>query len=264
MAKKNANFNLPVEEKLKNLNDLQTVNTKINNIKKLQGELPLEVSGLENEINTLGKRLAELEEELKEMNAQVTQHQNQIKESESLIERYNKQQNNVKNNREFEALAREIELQNLDIQLANKRIKETQVKLGNKQITLDASKSKEAEKNQDMEIKQEELQNIIVKTEKDEEKLLRKEKRCRKKIDDRLLEIYDSLQNAYSNGLAVVSIERNTCGGCFSEIPPQVQLDLDQRKRIIRCEHCARILVGKNIDKSLAQLEEERIENVEQ
>ena len=264
MAKKNASFNLPVEEKLKNLFDLQSVNSKLNNIKKLQGELPLEVSGLENEITNLYTRIAELEGEQKELEMIVVQHENQIKESEALIERYNKQQNNVKNNREFEALTREVELQKLDIQLANKRIRETQLKLNNKSITLEASRAKESEKQIDLGLKKEELQKITEKTEKDEQKFLRKEKRCRKKIDDGLLTIYDRLINAYSNGLAVVTIERNTCGGCFNEVPPQIQLELGQRKRVIRCEHCARILVASDINKSLEELEEEARENVEQ
>lgn len=255
MAKKNANANLPVEEKLKNLYELQAVNTKLNNIKKLQGELPLEVSALEGEIVALNMRIAKLEEEYNELESGIRQYENQIKESEALIERYNKQQDDVKNNREYEALTREMELQNLDIQLANKRIRETQQKLSNKELTLDASKQKRDEKKSDMALKQEELERITAKTEKDEQKYLRKEKRARKKIDDDLLAIYDRLTSTYKNGLAVVTVERDACSGCFNQVPPQIQLELGQRKRIINCEHCARILVANNIETSLEEME---------
>lgn len=244
MAKKSAASNQTVEEKLQNLYELQLVNTKINNVKKLQGELPLEVDALQNEITALDKRIIKLEEEYKDLQLAAGQHENQIKESEALIERYNKQQDNVKNNREFEALTREVELQKLDIQLSTKRIRETQQKLSNKEMTLEASRLKKEEKEKDMELKREELLKITAKTEKEEQKFLRKEKRARKKIDEGLLEIYDKLTEAYANKLAVVSIERDSCGGCFNEVPAQLQLELGQSKRIISCEHCARILVA--------------------
>ncbi|MFK7795992.1 MAG: zinc ribbon domain-containing protein [Aureispira sp.] len=262
MAKKNANANLPVEEKLKNLYDLQAVNSKLNNIKKLQGELPLEVSALEGEIDALNTRIEKLEEEYHDLEKSIAQYETQIKESETLIERYNKQQDDVQNNREYEALTREVELQNLDIQLANKRIRETQQRLNNKQLTLEASKHKRDEKVSDMTLKQDELEKITAKTEKDEQKFLRKEKRARKKIDDNLLTIYDRLSTTYKNGLAVVTVERDACSGCFSQVPPQVQLELGQRKRIITCEHCARVLVASNIETSLEELEREAAESV--
>ncbi len=255
MAKKNANASLPVEEKLKNLYELQQINTKLDNIKKLQGELPLEVSALELEINALSSRIDKLEEEQRELQMSIAQYESQIKESEALIERYNRQQKDVSNNREYEALSREVELQNLDIQLANKRIRETQQKLSNKELTLEASKHKRGEKEGDMQLKREELEKITAKTEKDEQKFLRKEKRARKKIDENLLAIYDSLRAAYKNGLAVVTVERDACGGCYNQIPAQIQLELGQRKRIIFCEHCGRILVPSNIEISLAELE---------
>lgn len=256
MAKKNANASLSVEEKLKNLYELQVVDTKLSNIKKLQGELPLEVSALEGEIVALDKKVDKLQEEYKELQLSVAKYENQIKESESLIEKYTRQQNNVKNNREFEALTREIELQRLDIQLANKRIRETEQKLSNKELTLEASKSKRNDKEADMELKKEELAKITAKTEKDEQRFLRKQKRARKKIDDNLLETYDRLINTYKNRLAVVTIERDACSGCFNQIPGQIQLELGQRKRIIHCEHCARILVASNIEYSLEELAE--------
>jgi len=262
--KKDPNTNLPIEEKLKNLYNLQLVNSKLNNIKQLQGELPLEVSALEQELANLEKRIAKLEDEYKELESTVVQHDTQIKESEALIEKYNKQMDSVKNNREYEALTREVELQKLDIQLAQKRIRETQQKLSNKDITLEASRKKNSEKKTDMELKQQELEKISAKTEKEQEKFLRKEKRSRKKIDFGLLAVYDKLTTAYKNGLAVVTVERDSCGGCHSQVPPQVQLDLGQRKRIITCEHCARILVATDIQSSLEELELAKMEQMEQ
>lgn len=247
MAKKNKNVNILAEEKLKNLYQLQLINTKLDEIKKLQGELPLEVQSLENDVIKLESRITKLEDEKKDLEAAVTKYQSDILESESLIEKYTRQQDDVKNNREFEALTRETELQNLDIQLAKKRIRETQVKLEKKDETLKASEIRKEQKKADWKTKQEELEKIIEKTEKDETKFQNKEKRARKKIDADLLVAYDRTRHAYSNGLAVATVERDSCGGCFSQVPPQVQLDMSQRKRIISCEHCGRILVEASI-----------------
>ncbi len=247
MAKKNKNVNILAEEKLKNLYQLQLINTKLDEIKKLQGELPLEVQSLENDVIKLEARITKLEDEKKDLDAAVTKYQSDILESESLIEKYTRQQDDVKNNREFEALTRETELQNLDIQLAKKRIRETQVKLEKKDETLKASEARKEQKKADWEAKQQELEKIIAKTEKDETKFQNKEKRARKKIDTNLLVGYDRTRHAYSNGLAVATVERDSCGGCFSQVPPQVQLDMSQRKRIISCEHCGRILVESSI-----------------
>jgi len=256
--RKKKNAKIPVEEKLRYLYKLQEINTQLDEIKKLQGELPLEVEALEGEIAKLEGRVNKYEEEKKELEVEVTKHQNQIKESEALIEKYTKQQDEVKNNREYEALTREVELQKLDIQLAKKRIRETHEKLGRKEETLEASRERLTNKQKDLEIKNEELEKISKKTEKKETKYLKREKRARKKIDDNLLEYYDRIRHAYKNGLAVVSLDRNSCGGCFSRVPPQTQLEMESRKRIINCEHCGRILVVDNILEPMEEFEEQK------
>lgn len=248
MARKsNKNANILIEDKLKNLYQLQQINTKLDEIKKLQGELPLEVESLEEGVVKLEERIQKLEEEKKELELSVSKYHNEISESEALIDRYNRQQDEVKNNREFEALTREIELQKLDIQLAKKRIRETQAKLEKKEETLKAANERKDLKQSDLQAKKDELDKIITKSEKDETRFLNKEKRARKKIDDNLLAMYDRTREAYHNGLAVATVERDSCGGCFSQVPPQVQLDMSQRKRIIACEHCGRVLVESTI-----------------
>jgi predicted nucleic acid-binding Zn-ribbon protein len=247
MAKKIVINTVPIEEKLLNLFELQSVDSQIDNIERLKGELPMEVSELEDEIVGLDTRISKLQSELKEMELKLTKHQASILEAESLIQKYEKQQDNVKNNREYDALTREIELQKLDIQLANKRIREGKVNLGNKEATLEAALKKKDAKTKELEKKEEELKKIITKTEKDEKGYQKKMEKSRKKIEDRLLKAYDRIRSAYKNRLAVVTVERDSCGGCYNYIPPQVQLELGQRKRIISCEHCGRILVDREI-----------------
>lgn len=242
MAKKKQS-NIPIDEKLRNLYELQIIDSKMDDLQKMKGELPMEVCDLEDDIVGLEKRVEKLTGETKEFEQTVAKYQNQIKDSEALIEKYERQQDNVKNNREFDALMRETELQKLDIQLANKRIRESKQLLSNKEITLEAAKKRRSNKEEDLAIKQEELKKIITKTEKEEKTLERKAARARKKIEDRLLKAYDRVRGAYRNGLSVVTVQRNACGGCYNEIPPQIQLELGQRKRIIVCEHCNRILV---------------------
>ncbi|MCP4439153.1 MAG: hypothetical protein GY810_09445 [Aureispira sp.] len=242
MAKKKQS-NIPIDEKLRNLYQLQIIDSKMDELQKLKGELPMEVRDLEDDIVGLNTRLDKLTGETKEFEQTIAKYQNQIKDSEALIEKYERQQDNVKNNREFDALMRETELQKLDIQLANKRIREAKQLLSNKELTLDAAKKRKEEKESDVAVKREELKKIITKTEKEEKTLERKATRARKKIEDRLLKAYDRVRGAYRNGLSVVTIQRNACGGCYNEIPPQIQLELTQRKRIIVCEHCGRILV---------------------
>ncbi len=245
MAKKNVVTTVPVEEKLQNLFDLQTIDSKIDNIERLKGELPMEVRELEDEIVGLDTRVSKLQDELKEMELKLAKHNAAIQEAETLIAKYERQQENVKNNREFDALTREIELQRLDIQLANKRIREGKLNLSNKEATLEAATKKKEAKTKDLEKKEEELKKIIAKTEKDEKTLQKKMEKARKKIEDRLLRAYDRIRDAYKNRLAVVTVERDSCGGCYNYIPPQVQLELSQRKKIIGCEHCGRILVDR-------------------
>lgn len=237
--------NVSVEDRLRSLYELQKIHSKVDDIKKLKGELPIEVSDLEDELEGLKTRLGKFGRDLKDLESKKSKFKAQIEDSKALIERYQEQQKEVKNNREFDALAREVELQSLDIQLAEKRIRETEVSISNKKITIEATEKRLNDRTTELERKREELKKIIAKTEKEEKSLERKEKKARKQVEERLQRAYDRIRNAYRNGLAVVSVERNACGGCHNEIPPQVQLEIRQQKRIIVCEHCGRILINK-------------------
>ncbi|MEO1712624.1 MAG: C4-type zinc ribbon domain-containing protein, partial [Bacteroidota bacterium] len=192
-------------------------------------------------------RIRRLEENIDDIQGEISKHRSNIAEAEALIQRYEKQMDNVKNNREYDALSKELELQRLEIQLSEKRIRENDIALNNKEETLKASKERLDAKVKDLEAKRVELAKIIEKTEKEEEKLKKKSERARKKIEDRLLKAYDRIRTNYRNGLSVVTVERNSCGGCFNKIPPQIQLEISMRKKIIACEHCGRILVDDHI-----------------
>jgi uncharacterized protein len=236
-----------VAEKLKLMYELQLVDSELDQIQILKGELPIEVSDLEDEIEGLQTRSAKIGSQLKESEAEVAKHNNNIKESEANIARYTKQLDNVKNNREYEALTKEIESQNLEIQLSQKRIREYQVIVQQKQETLTATDQRLTLKRKDLDNKKVELAQIIEKTEKEEEKLNKRIEKARKKIEERLLRAYDKTRRSYRNGLAIVTIERDACGGCFNKTPPQVNLEVGLRKKIIACEHCGRILVDNDI-----------------
>ena len=242
-----------VELKMRELYTLQQIDSKIDQIEILKGELPMEVSDLEDEIAGLDTRINRLEGQVKELQTEISRHSANIAESEQLILRYEEQMNNVKNNREYEALMKETEMQRLEIQLSDKKAGSSDRELETKQAALDMTKEKKDDKVKLLEMKQEELKSIITKTEKDEKKLRRQSDKQRKAIADRLLRGYDRVRNSYRNGLAVVTVERNACGGCFNSIPPQQQLEISQRKRIMICEHCNRILVDDNIEEDLVE-----------
>lgn len=232
-----------IEEKLRALFSLQTIDSKIDEIQILKGELPMEVEDLEDEIEGLKTRISNAEAALAEANDNILAHTTNIKEAEALILKYEKQQDNVKNNREYEALLKEIEIQRLEIQLSEKRTREGKAKLSGKEEAVKVSKERLDEKEKNLEYKKVELDKIIKTTEKEEKTLLKNSDKSRKKIEDRLLRSYDKVRKAYRNGLAVVPVERNSCGGCYNEIPPQIQLEIGQRKKIMACEHCGRVLV---------------------
>lgn len=236
-----------VEERLKDLFDLQTIDSKVDEIKILKGALPIEVKDLEDEIVGLNTRLSKLSDALAETDNKIGKHNENIKTAETLIERYNKQLDDVKNNREFEALTKEIELQSLEIQLSQKRIKETEAEKERRTETLTETNQRLEIKNQDLDQKKEELEKIIEKTEKEQVKLDKQSDKQRKKIEERLLKAYDKTRKAYRNGLAVVTHRRGSCGGCFNRIPPQLQIEIGMRKEILACEHCGRILVDHEI-----------------
>lgn len=236
-----------IEEKLRDLYGLQQIDSQIDEIQILKGELPIEVSDLEDEMIGLETRVNRLESQLQDLRQDIVRHQNNIKEAEALIIRYEQQMDNVKNNREFDALTKEIELQRLEIQLSQKKINQANKDILAKDETLIAAKERMHSKAAELEAKKVELQQIIEKTEKEETDLSKKSDKARKVIEDRLLRAYDKTRKSYRNGLAVVTISRNACGGCFNTIPPQQQLEIAQRKKIIACEHCGRVLVDEMI-----------------
>lgn len=244
MAKKKE---LTVAEKLKHLYELQLIDSQLDEVEILKGELPMEVRDLEDEIAGLETRLRKLANGVEDIEGELSRHNMTILESNALIERYKKQMDNVKNNREYEALTKEIELQELEIQLSEKRIREANQNLEAKQATLEAAQKRIDSKKENLGQKQEELKKIIEKTEKEEEKLRKKSDRARKHIEDRFLKAYDKIRTSYRNGLSVVTVSRNSCGGCFNKVPPQQQLEIGMRKKVIACEHCGRVLVDDDI-----------------
>ncbi|MFN8338676.1 MAG: C4-type zinc ribbon domain-containing protein [Saprospiraceae bacterium] len=236
-----------IAEKLKALYALQQIDSKMGEIAILKGELPMEVSDLEDEITGLKTRLRKLESSVAEIDHEIARHNNNIKESEGLIVKYEKQLDNVKNNREFDALTKEIELQRLEIQLSQKKIREANAARETKAESLDAINTKLTQRNKDVDSKKVELQKIIEKTEKEETKLVKESDKARKDIDERLLVSYDKIRKTYRNGLAVVTVSRGACGGCFNRIPPQLQIEIGVMKKIIACEHCGRVLIDDSI-----------------
>ncbi len=242
-----------VEDKLKALYELQTVDSAIDNIKRLRGELPLEVQDLEDEIAGLQTRLDNFEKEVKELQDTISNKENEIKESEMLIEKYKKQQNNVRNNREYEALSKEIEFQTLEIELRQKHIKEHNEKIEQLNKDIEESRKELDERQKDLNNKKEELDSIIAETKKDEENLNKRSEEIRQIVEPRLLNAYKRIRDNARNGLAVVTVERDACGGCFNKIPPQRQLDIRSRKKIIVCEYCGRILVDPELAEEVSE-----------
>ncbi len=241
---------VPIEKKLIALYQLQQIDTQIDKIRIIRGELPLEVQDLEDEIAGLNHRLENFQEELDAFEKQISEKQIQIKESQSMIARYKEQQNNVRNNREYDYLSKEIEFQDLEIQLAEKRIREFRHSIDTRKESMSASQEALEEKQADLDIKRAELKDIVEETEKEELGLVGKSDDNQKYIEDRLLLAYKRIRKNARNGLAVVLVERGACGGCFNKIPPQHQLEISMHKKIIVCEYCGRILVDEAIVKA--------------
>ena len=238
---------LTVEEKLQNLYELQRIDTEIDKIKTLRGELPLEVQDLEDEIAGLETRIENLKVELGELDKTASTRKMDIKKAEEAIKKYSEQLDNVRNNREYDALSKEIEFQKLEIELQEKRIREAQKAKAEKEALMEESKKRYEDKVSDLEAKKGELNDIINETHKDEESLQIKSEELAATIDERLLTAYRRIRSNARNGLAVVTVDRDACGGCFNKIPPQRQLDIRSRKKIIVCEYCGRILIDKYI-----------------
>lgn len=234
-------------DKLKQLYDLQIADSELDEIQNLKGELPMEVNDLEDELAGLETRIQKAQQATDDLEAEIKKHKDSVNTSETLIERYKTQLENVKNNREYEALNKEIDLQGLDIQLADKRIRDAQRNIDAKNETVDVAKNRLTAKKKELDVKRVELQKILEKTEKEEEKLRKKSDKARKGIDTRLLKSYDKTRASYRNGLVVVGIMREACGGCFNHIPPQLHVEVSLHKKIIACEHCGRILVDESI-----------------
>jgi predicted nucleic acid-binding Zn-ribbon protein len=237
-----------VEEKLISLLNLQKIESKLDEVQILKGELPMEVSDLEDEIQGLHARETRIEEEVNGINEFIEQKKNLITEAQALVKKYEKQTENVKNNREFEAINKEIEMQTLEIKLAEKHIRDAQEEIGDKARLLDNAKKNIAAKEANLKHKKGELEKIIGETEKEEQEYRNDASAAKEKVDPRLLASYERIRKNYRNGLAVVPIVRDACGGCFNAIPPQRQSEIRQRKKILVCENCGRILVDQDLD----------------
>lgn len=237
-----------IEEKIVALYELQKIDTQIDEINHLKGELPLEVQDLEDEVAGLETRIANLTAEYDELLQTVKSRKEEIENSKSLITKYTEQQNNVRNNREFDSLSKEIEFQNLEIELSEKRIKEATAESKFKKKLIDDSKEVLEGRQIDLNNKKAELEKIDAETAAEMGELEKQSAAASAKIDNRLLEAYERIRKNVRNGLAVVTIKRDACGGCFNRIPPQRQFDIRMNKKIIVCEYCGRVLVSDLLD----------------
>ena len=246
------------EETLRSLYNLQFIDSRIDRMREVRGELPMEVKDLEDEMEGLNKRLEKIEEEMGELNQLILEKKNIIEESKVSIKKYLEQQKNVRNNREFDSLNKEIEYQELEAQLAEKRIKENGVRIEDKKEVLDEVKGLFSAKQEALDAKNKELKEIVSETEREEKILLDESEKASKSIEERLLTAYKRIRGASKNGLAVVPVERGASGGSYFTIPPQVQVEIAARKKIITDEHSGRILV----DSELAEEQKVKMEKM--
>ena len=252
MAKKDPT-DLSVEEKLKALYQLQTTLSAIDEKRALRGELPLEVQDLEDEIAGLKTRVEKIDSEINEFNSAVAEKRNEIADAQSSVERYKKQLDEVRNNREYDTLTKEIEFQSLEIELCNKKIKEALIKVDEKKRDMEHTENLISDRQIALEEKKNELDEIMQETRDEEEKLKVKAKDLEARIEPRLLSSFKRIRKSARNGLGIVYVQRDACGGCFNKIPPQRQLDIKMHKKIIVCEYCGRIM----IDPELAGVKQE-------
>jgi len=247
-----------VEDRLRALYDLQLIDSRVDEIRNLRGELPLEVQDLEDEVEGLNTRLEKLNTNLDLIDDQIKGKKNLIEEAKTLIKKYSEQQKNVRNNREYNSLTKEVEFQELEIQLAEKHIKEFKVQIDQKKEVISETKSKLKDRMTHLKHKRGELNEILAETQKEEDALLKKSEDFQKKLDERLVNAYLRIRTNVKNGLAVVPIERGASGGSFFTIPPQIQVEIASRKKVITDEHSGRILV----DAQLAEEEKEKMEKM--
>ena len=255
MAKKTE---ITVEEKLRALFDLQLIDSRIDEIRNVRGELPLEVEDLEDEVAGMNTRLDKLSSDLEVIEGNIKDKKILIDEAKSLIKKYTSQQDNVRNNREYNSLSKEIEFQELEIQLAEKHIKEFKAQIEQKNVVIDETKERLSEREEHLKHKQGELNEILAETEKEEKSLIKESAKYEKNIEERLVKAYKRIRSNVKNGLAVVPVERGASGGSFFTIPPQVQMEIASRKKIITDEHSGRILV----DPELADQEREKMDKL--
>jgi len=245
MAKKKVTVS--VEDRLKALYQLQIIDSEVDKIRIVRGELPLEIEDLEDLIAGFNTRLEKLVGELDVVNNDLLAKKNAIADAAVLVTKYEKQLKNIKNNREFSSLTKELEYKGLEIQLNEKHIAELQAKVIHKDEVITESKLQINDREEELSIKNKELAAIVKETEKEEKDLLKQSDKAQVVIEERILMAYSRIRNKVKNGLAVVSVDRDACGGCFNQIPPQRQLDIQMHKKVIVCEHCGRILVDSNI-----------------
>lgn len=236
-----------VEEKLRSLYDLQLIDSRVDEIRNVRGELPLEVEDLEDEVAGLNKRIEKLENDLKLVDDSIKAKKIQIDDSKAAIKKYSEQQKNVRNNREFNALSKEVEFQELEIQLAEKNIREFKAQIEQKGEVITQTKDRLSERKAHLKHKKSELDAILSETEKEEKALLAKSEEYENNIEDRLVQAYKRIRSSVRNGLAIVPIERGASGGSYFTIPPQVQVEIAGRKKIITDEHSGRILIDSEL-----------------
>ena len=246
MAKKDPS-ELSVEERLKTLYQLQTALSAIDEKRALRGELPLEVQDLEDEIEGLTPRVDKIAADIADYQKAITQKKGEIADAEASVERYKAQLNEVKNNREYDTLSKEIEFQTLEIELCNKKIREANNKIADKEQEKANSEALIAERQGDLDVKKNELEEIMEETRVEEEKLKEQVKNLEAKIEGRLLTSFKRIRKNARNGLGIVYVQRDACGGCFNKIPPQRQLDIKMHKKIIVCEYCGRIMIDPEL-----------------
>lgn len=249
-----------IRDTLQNLADLQKIDSKLDRIHQVRGGLPEQVRDLEDQLAGIQARLNRVQEEVDEANAEISDKQRIIAESEAAIKKYDRQMTDVKNNREYEALQKEIELAKLEIMTAERKINQFGAFIAEREQEIEKQQQHYNERTEDLEAKKKELENIIEETEGEEKKLLKENDKAQKKVEDRLLKAYQRIRHNMRNGLAVVTVDRDACGGCFSIIPPQDRFEIRQKKRLITCENCGRILVDHSFFKSKAELEKEQEE----
>ena len=243
-TRKTTEVDYSMQEKIIALYELQKIDSRIDDINKVKGELPLEVQDLEDELAGLKTRVANVNAEIDELNTLTKQRKREVDQAKIQIANYKEQQNNVRNNREFDAITKEIEYQELEIELADKRLKEYAAGIKSKKVLLEEAEALSSERAADLEAKKSELEGIEAETAPQVAEFGAQAEKIRAKIDERLLVAYERIRRNVHNGLAVVTVKRDACGGCFNRIPPQRQADIRQGKKIIICEYCGRILVA--------------------